>query len=159
MFDTICHEHLEYYSSKVIIDLCAKNNLRVFDIKKNEINGASKQFFICHKKSSYKSNNKIISNVINFEKKLKLSDEITFKNFISVINQSKKQLNNFLKRINKQGKKVHGYGASTKGNVLLQYYKINNKMVEYVAEETIKIQSLHPRFKYKNYFRGIISFL
>ena len=143
MFDTICHEHLEYYSSKVIIDLCAKNNLRVFDIKKNDINGASKQFFICHEKSSYKSNNKIIKNILNFEKKLKLSDEKTFKKFINVINRSKKQLNNFLKRNNKLGKKVHGYGASTKGNVLLQYYKINNKMVEYVAERNNKKYNLY----------------
>ena len=48
MFDTICHEHLEYYSSKVIINLCKKNNLRVFDIKKNNINGSSKQYYVCH---------------------------------------------------------------------------------------------------------------
>ena len=55
MFDTICHEHLEYYSSKVILDLCNKNNLRVFNIKTNKINGASKQYYICHQNSKYKS--------------------------------------------------------------------------------------------------------
>ena len=47
MFDTICHEHLEYYSSKVIIELAKKNGLRVFDIKQNDINGGSKQYFMC----------------------------------------------------------------------------------------------------------------
>ena len=41
---------------------------------------------------------------------------------------------NFLNKVNRLGKKVHGYGASTKGNVLLQYYKINNQMVDFVAE-------------------------
>ena len=45
MFDTMCHEHLEYYSTKVILDLCKKNGLVVFDIKKNNING-SKQLFV-----------------------------------------------------------------------------------------------------------------
>lgn len=134
MFDTICHEHLEYYSSKVIINLCKKFNLRVFDIKKNNINGSSNQYFICHEKSKYKTNQKIINNTLNSEKKLNLSSEKTYTKFIRKIDQSKKQLNKFIKKKIKQGKRIHGYGASTKGNVLLQYYKINNKMIDYVAE-------------------------
>ena len=134
MFDTICHEHLEYYSSKVILDLCKKFNLRVFDIKKNDINGSSNQYYICHEKSKHKENYKIIKKVLEFEKKLNLSNEKTFKNFIKSINYSKNKLNKFLKKNIKLGKKIHGYGASTKGNVLLQYYKINNKMIDYIAE-------------------------
>jgi 2-polyprenyl-3-methyl-5-hydroxy-6-metoxy-1,4-benzoquinol methylase len=134
MFDTICHEHLEYYSTKVILNLCKENNLRIFDIKKNDINGASKQYFICHAGSKYKNNLKLINSILNFEKKLKLSDEKTYKHFIANINKSKNKLYNFLKKEKKLGKKIHGYGASTKGNVLLQYYKIDNKMVDFVAE-------------------------
>jgi hypothetical protein len=134
MFDTICHEHLEYYSSEVIIDLCKKNGLRVFDIKKNDINGSSKQYFVSHTQSKYKDNDNVISKILKSEKELKLSEETTFKNFINNINASRKKLVNFLNKVNKLGKKVHGYGASTKGNVLLQYYKINNKMIDYVAE-------------------------
>ena len=134
MFDTICHEHLEYYSSKVILNLCKKFNLRVFDIKKNDINGSSNQYYICHKKSKHKENYKIIKKVLEFEKKLNLSNEKTFKNFIKSINNSKNKLNKFLKKNIKLGKKIHGYGASTKGNVLLQYYNINNKMIDYIAE-------------------------
>ena len=134
MFDTICHEHLEYYSSKVIDNLCRGNNLRIFDININDINGGSKQYLICHKKSSYKTNKKKIYKILNSEKKLKLSNEKTFKNFINIINNSKLKLNNFLKKANNLGKTIHGYGASTKGNVLLQYYKIDNKMIKYVAE-------------------------
>ena len=96
MFDTICHEHLEYYSTKVILNLCKKNNLKIFDIKKNSINGASKQYFICHEKSRYKNNEKIIKDIIYFENKLKLSDEKTYKNFIRDINKSKNKLYKFL---------------------------------------------------------------
>jgi hypothetical protein len=77
---------------------------------------------------------KKIVDVLNSEKKLKLSNEQTFKNFINNINKSKNKLYAFLKRANKLGKTIHGYGASTKGNVLLQYYNINNKMIDYVAE-------------------------
>ena len=134
MFDTICHEHLEYYSSKVILNLCKKYNLRVFDIKKNDINGSSNQYYICHKKSKYKDNHKIIKKVLENEEKLNLSNEKTYKKFIKSINISKNKLNKFLKKNIKLGKKIHGYGASTKGNVLLQYYNINNKIINYIAE-------------------------
>ena len=134
MFDTICHEHLEYYSSKVIMNLCKKNGLRVFDIKKNNINGASKQYYVCHAKSKHNASTKVISNELKLEKKLKLSDVKTYKNFIRDIDTTKKKLVNLLKKINKLGKKVHCYGASTKGNVLLQYYKIDNKIISYAAE-------------------------
>ena len=134
MFDTICHEHLEYYSSQVIINLCKKNGLRVFDIKKNDINGASKQYYVCHDSSQHKNNTKIIRKELAEEKKLKLSDENTYKKFIREINLSKKKLVKYLKKVNKGGKKVHCYGASTKGNVLLQYYNINNKIIDYAAE-------------------------
>ena len=135
MFDTICHEHLEYYSSKVILNLCKKNKLRVFDIKKNDINGSSKQYYICHDNSKIKNNDKVVESVLNDEKKLELSKVSTFKNFIRDIDKSKKQLIDLIKKINKQGKKIHCYGASTKGNVLLQYYKINNKMIGFAAEK------------------------
>ena len=93
MFDTICHEHLEYYSSKVLINLCKKNNLKVFNIKKNDINGASKQYYISHNVSKYKTNKKVIQNILKSEKKLNLSKEKTYKNFFNLLVFFKK-LNN-----------------------------------------------------------------
>ena len=134
MFDTICHEHLEYYSSQVILNLCKKFNLRVFDIKKNNINGSSKQYYICHENSKFKNNLKKINSILKTEKQLNLTTEKTYKNFIKHINKSKNKLYNFLKKKKKLGKEIHGYGASTKGNVLLQYYKIDNKLVNFIAE-------------------------
>ena len=134
MFDTICHEHLEYYSTKIIINLCKENNLRVFDINTNDINGSSKQYYICKNESKFKSNDIKINKILNSEQKMHLSKENTFKAFFKIIKKSRLELKNFLKKEKKNGKKIHGYGASTKGNVLLQYYKINNKTVEYIAE-------------------------
>lgn len=134
MFDTICHEHLEYYSTKVILNLCKKNDLRVFNIRTNDINGASKQYYICHKSSKFKENFTKIKHIINDEEKMKLSNESTFKRFIRDINKSKKKLNSLLSKIKRSNKTVHGYGASTKGNVLLQYFGITNKIVTNIAE-------------------------
>ena len=134
MFDTICHEHLEYYSTRVILDLCKKNGLVVFDIKKNNINGSSKQYYVCRENSHYKINKKVIKSELEVEKKLKLTEVKTFKKFIKEINSSRNDLVRLLKKINKSGKKVHCYGASTKGNVLLQYFNIDNKVINYAAE-------------------------
>ncbi len=134
MFDTICHEHLEYYSSKVIINLVEKNELRIFDIKQNFINGSSKQYYICHKNSKIKSKSRIIKKILMNESKLKLNKVKTFKEFIKKINFLKTQLNNKIKHIKKNNQSIHCYGASTKGNVLLQYFNIDNKKISFAAE-------------------------
>ena len=134
LFDTICHEHLEYYSSKIIIKLMKKNKLRVFDIKNSKINGGSTRYFIAHNNSIFKTKTKKISKILKEEKKYKLEKKETFLEFFMQINLIKKKIMNLLNRIIKNKKTVHGYGASTKGNVLLQYFGITNQYLGYIAE-------------------------
>jgi len=133
-FDTICHEHLEYYSSKVIIEIMEKNDLRVFNVKTNSINGGSMRYFICHNYSKYKNNFKNINKILNEEIKLKLDKPKTFRKFFKLINKQKKKLVKLVNKIIQQKKIIHGYGASTKGNVLLQYFNISNKKIRYIAD-------------------------
>ena len=64
MFDTICHEHLEYYSVTFINNLLRKNKLRIFDHSYNDINGGSSAYFICHENSKFKTNNKKINHIL-----------------------------------------------------------------------------------------------
>ena len=134
LFDTICHEHLEYYSSKIIINLMKKNKLKVFNMKSNDINGGSMCYFICHEKSKFKSNTKKIYSVLREEKKYKLENSIVFNKFFKRINKIGDQLRRLIKRINLNNKKIHGYGASTKGNVLLQYFGLTNKYINFISE-------------------------
>ena len=138
VFDTICHEHLEYYSSTVIFNMIKKHNLEVFNHKFNDINGGSSQYFICHKNSKFKVNKKRIQKIINLEKKLKLTDVSAYKKFYKKILVIKDKLNFKIQEINKKNQIIHGYGASTKGNVLLQYFNINNKDLPYIAERNPK---------------------
>jgi len=150
LFDTICHEHLEYYSSKIIVSLMEKNSLRVFDIRSNDINGGSKCYFICHHAAKFKSNKKKIEEILKIEKKFKLENKKTFKNFFLRINDVGKKLNNLINSINFKKQKIHGYGASTKGNVLLQYFKISNKSIEFVSDRNpLKIGLYTPGTKIK----------
>ena len=144
MFDTICHEHLEYYSSKVIINLANKNGLKVFDIKENNINGGSKQYYICLKNSNIVSNKRVIQKTIRLENQLQMNKASTFKNFFGNINKLKKDLNNLIKKIKNKKQKIHCYGASTKGNVLLQYFKIDHKTIDFVAERNKNKYGLFP---------------
>ena len=95
-YDTICHEHLYYYSTKVIIDIVLKHNLRVFDLKRNNINGGSTQYFICKKNSKYKTNYKPINKILNEERKFKLENKKTFLNFYKEINTIKSKTKNTL---------------------------------------------------------------
>ena len=145
LFDTICHEHLEYYSSQVIFDLMNKHDLRVFDYQGNNINGGSMRYFICHKYSYFISKKKKLNFIISKEKKVGLTKRITFKKFFKKINMIKIKTNNFLNKI-KKNKTIHGYGASTKGNVLLQYFGINNKIINFIAEKNNQ--------KFNNYTPG-----
>jgi|TARA_Y100000294_G_C8553059_1_gene336151 hypothetical protein len=138
MFDTICHEHLYYYSTKIIIDMVENNNLRVFNLKRNNINGGSTQYLICKKNSKYKTNYKIIKKILNEEKKLKLNKKKTYLDFFKEINNIKLKLKKLLDSLISNKKIIHGYGASTKGNVLLLYFGINQKYIKYIADRNPK---------------------
>ena len=131
MFDTICHEHLEYYS-KIII--CVKNDLKVIDVFENDINGSSKQFYISKINSKFKVNQKKINKILREEIKLKIHSKKKISNFFKEIKKIKTNLLKLLNKIKKQNKRIHAYGASTKGNVLLQYFGIDNRFIDYVSE-------------------------
>lgn len=134
MFDTICHEHVAYYSTKIMIEMANKNNLRIFDLKKNDINGGSLQYFICKKSSKFKNNYKVIKKILNKEKVFGLSKKETIENFYKRIFKLKTKTIKLFDKILKKNKKIVGYGASTKGNVLLQYYNIDKKQIKFIAD-------------------------
>lgn len=134
-FDTICQEHCGYYSSKVIFNLIKNNGLKVFDHEYNETNGGSSRYYITHDDNNeIKIIIKRINIAKNVDRKSKIDQLKTFVNFNNKIKRIKKYTLNKIKKIVRQGKTIQGYGASTKGNVILQYYKINNKLVKHISD-------------------------
>ena len=119
----ICHEHLEFYSYPSLKYLFEKNGLKIMKIDENEINGGSYRIFC--KKNIKKS--------ITYKENTSLKD---IKRFIKRVKKNKKACINFLKRSKIDKKKVFIYGASTKGNTLLQYYGINSKIIPYASERS-----------------------
>ena len=119
----ICHEHLEFYSYPSLKFLFEKNGFKIMKIEENEINGGSYRIFC--KKNIKKS--------IAYREKTSLND---IKKFIKRVKQNKKKCLSFLSKCKVDGKKVFIYGASTKGNTLLQYYGINSKMISFASERS-----------------------
>jgi len=160
LFDTICHEHLEYYSSKVIIDMMNFNGLKVFDYEFNDINGGSSRYYICHHKAKYKTKKKKINKLLSEENKIGLHSTKIFKIFFAKILHEKTKLKKLIKEINNKKLTIHGYGASTKGNVLLQFYDIGKKEINYIADRNpLKYNLFTPGTKIKiiseNYSRKL----
>jgi hypothetical protein len=118
--------------------MAKKNNLRVFDLKTNNINGGSTQYFICKKDSQHKTKSKLINSILKKEKKMKLENKKTFLKFFNQINFIKLRTIKYLDNIISTKRTIHGYGASTKGNVLLQYFGISKKYIKFVADRNPK---------------------
>jgi SAM-dependent methyltransferase len=160
LFDTICHEHLEYYSSNVIIEMMNRNGLKVFDHEFNDINGGSSRYYICHQKANYKVKQKKINKLLLKETKIGLRFKKTYKIFFKKVLNEKNKLKKIIKGIKNKKMIIHGYGASTKGNVLLQFYRIGNKDINYIADRNpLKYNLFTPGTKIKiiseNYSRGL----
>ena len=134
MFDTICQEHITYYSTKVILKILNKNDLRIFDVNRNSINGGSVQYYICKKKSKFNTNISSLNYILKEETKLMLDNVNTYKVFFRSILEIKNKLINYLDNLIESNKIIHGYGASTKGNVLLQFFGINKKYLKFIAD-------------------------
>ena len=119
----ICHEHIEFYSLKSLKYLFERNGLEIFKIEENDINGGSFRIY-CRKYS----NGSIKLPYENVNKMMKT--------FVKRVKMNKKIMINFINKKNKAGKKIYLYGASTKGNTLLQYYGITSKLVPFAAERS-----------------------
>ena len=134
-FDTIVHEHLEYYHLSALEFLLSKFNLKVVHIQLNDINGGSFRVIVQHKEKSI--DNKSLQHITELrekEKNLNLSTNQPFDDFIIKINDEKDKLVTFIKNEVSAGKTVHCYGASTKGNTLLQFYNLDKKLIQFIAD-------------------------
>lgn len=138
-FDNICHEHLQYYSLLSLENLFDKHNLEIFDIGLNDVNGGSFRVYIRHKGKG--ENLKIaqgadmrLDKLRSYEQEIGLGEQRMYDSFVNRVMREKDYLVNFIKEETSKGKKVYIYGASTKGNTLLQFYNLDNNFITAAAE-------------------------
>ena len=133
-FDNIVHEHLEYYSLDTLNNLLKRHDLEIFDVEINDVNGGSIRTFIKHKNSEKFSVSNNVSKKLNNEKQLGLDGNEPYLQFAKRISKLKDQTISFIKKEVENGKKIYVYGASTRGNTLLQHYELDHKLINAAAD-------------------------
>lgn len=144
-FDNICHEHIYYWSLFSITKLLHKCNFVVKDCQLNDVNGGSFRLYI---QKNNANNNSFgtapyrdvcrcrIDSLLSWEQTQKLDSKNTWLQFFAKINDLKKQTVDFIKKEKETGKTICGYGASTKGNTLLQYFGLDSSLITCIAERS-----------------------
>ena len=133
-YDTICHEHLEYYGLKQIQWMAERIGFKILDVELNGINGGSFQITVAKKASRHAVATERVSALLRKEEELKLHTLAPFQAFKERTFQHRDELKAMISKIRASGKKVFGLGASTKGNVILQFCGFTPEDVPYVAE-------------------------
>ena len=145
-FDNICHEHIYYYSLFNLKKIMEKNGFKVVDCQLNDTNGGSFRVYIMKEKADITKFatqphrdvcNFRIQSLLTLEEKLKLDSVDTWIDFYNRILDLKEQTVSFIKSEKEKGKKIWGYGASTKGNTLLQYFGLDNTLIDGIAERSV----------------------
>jgi len=127
-FDNIGHEHLTYYSLGTMSRLLSSNDLEVFNVEKNDVNGGSFRTYVA-RKGQFPVRESV--------EKMKESEKQTFSmrpsiysSFAKNVRSIRSQLSEFITNQTKSGKTVYVYGASTRGNTILQYCKLDHHLIK-----------------------------
>ena len=129
-YDTFCQEHYEYYSLISLNYLCEKTDMKIIDFGFNKINGGSIWLNISHSKSKFKARDLKLRDQIAYEVKKKINKQETYRNYFRKVFNHGEKMYSIIKKLKDSNKIIYGFGASTKGNVLLQIAKINKNLLK-----------------------------
>ena len=133
-YDTVCHEHMEYYSLWVVQDLLNAHGLEVIDVQMNAVNGGSFAVTAAHKGAKLESNAPVIDWMLRQEERMGLNTTRPYLEFAERVKSHRDDLVELVRNLVGHGKTVVGYGASTKGNVILQYCGFTSNDICCIAE-------------------------
>ena len=134
-YDNVFHEHIGFHSLKSIQDLCKKNFLKIIDVEIINSQGGSLRCFISKQTTNIKPVNKV-NNFLRKEIRNNLFKMNTWNNFALKINNHRKKLKNFLKKLKQSNYSISAYGASGKGQALLQFCKINKNYIDFIYDKS-----------------------
>lgn len=132
LFDMIYHEHVSYFSLRSVDFLFRKNKLYITNIERNNYHGGCIRVYASPDASQY--NKKLVHDYISREHASGLFSPDTYKKFMAKIEKDKFETLNLIYALKKHSKKVAAIGAATKGNTLLNYYKLDNNTIEFVTD-------------------------
>ena len=138
-FDTIYHEHLSYFSVRPLVTLFKRFNMELFNVKRVKVHGGTIR---CYIRKEATEINESVHSLLRLEEDLKLGLRKTYSEFGDKTKQIRIKLNDLLSELKNKGCRIVGYGASAKGNVLLNYCKIGTDILDYVLDNTPLKQGL-----------------
>lgn len=133
-YDQIYDEHVYIFSALAVQKIFNIYDMELIDVQPQNTHGGSMRYFISHKGSYKISNN--VEKIINNEINLGLNKESTFKKFSMNVQKSRLELRELLKRLKSQGKKIAGYGATSKSTTILNYCNIGSDLIDYITDTT-----------------------
>ena len=135
-FDTICHEHLEYYSLAVIERLFGECGLQVVRADLNDVNGGSIRVFASHTghREPKDDHSAALAALRQREDELELTTARPYDEFVRRSLAVRDELRSLLASLCADGSRIHIYGASTKGNAILQFADVDRGLIEYAAD-------------------------
>jgi cyclopropane fatty-acyl-phospholipid synthase-like methyltransferase len=133
-YDTICHEHIEYYSLTAVETIVKAAGMKVVDVQMNAVNGGSFAVTAAKQSSKVAVNRAVIDWMLQQEDRMGLKTPKPFRDFEERVYRHREDLMRLLDGLVADGKKIVGYGASTKGNVILQFCGITEKHLMAIAE-------------------------
>lgn len=134
-FDNTYHEHASYFSLSPLVTLLEKHDMKIFNVEETSAQGGSIRVFSSNKKAKFLVKDSV-KKLLKKEEKNGLHNLKIYKEFGKHPQIIKKDLISLLKKLKKEGKKIVGYGASAKGNTLLQYMGIDTKLIDYIIDTT-----------------------
>jgi hypothetical protein len=132
-YDTICHEHIEYYSLTSIMEILKRANLRAIDVEINDANGGSIRVIASHIESVLETSHSVVS-LLAWEQGVGLNSTEFFVEFSEYVLSHGIALKQLVDSYQSKGKRVLALGASTKGSILIQHAKLNRTHIEAIAE-------------------------
>ncbi|MFM7070894.1 MAG: class I SAM-dependent methyltransferase [Planctomycetota bacterium] len=133
-YDTVCHEHIEYYSLSAVQKILSAADLEIVDVAMNAVNGGSFAVTAAKANAGFAVNQAVIDWLLETERRMGLHTPRPFRDFEERVFEHRRSLTALIRSLNAAGKKVFGYGASTKGNVLLQFCGFTPDDIPCIAE-------------------------
>jgi len=133
-YDTICHEHVEYYSLATLVWMADRVGFSIVDVSLNDINGGSFALTLSRARPGETAHAPVVARMLEDERRAGLSGPEPFARFAASVAAHGRDLRKLLEDLKARGKRVLGMGASTKGNVILQYCGIGPELLPAIAE-------------------------
>ncbi len=133
-YDTVCHEHLEYYGLRQIQWVLEHCGMKIIDVQLNDINGGSFAITAAHAASSRQANTAAIQDILREEDAAGLQGLEPYAEFRDRVFHHRDELSATIARLREGGARILGYGASTKGNVILQFCGLTPEILPAIAE-------------------------